>query len=186
MEDLSLFDNIYKVSHEAKESLLQIMEVKRFGRNELVQDLGSTCKTIYMIKNGGARIFYFKDGTDITEHFSFEKELIIRAESLFTKQPTKKGIQTLEQTEMLALDAEALFNLYDTHHDLERLFRLIFQQEYVNTIKRMESFQFQTATERYKELLETTNLVQKIPLKYIASYLGITQVSLSRIRASIA
>jgi CRP-like cAMP-binding protein len=59
----------------------------------------------------------------------------------------------------------------------------LFEKEYVNTVKRLESLQFKTAKERYQELLETTNFVQKIPLKHIASYLGITQVSLSRIRA---
>lgn len=83
------------------------------------------------------------------------------------------------------MNSDSLFKLYDKHHDIERLFRLLFEREYVNTVKRIESLQFKSAKERYVELLETTNYLQKIPLKHIASYLGITQVSLSRIRADL-
>ena len=89
----------------------------------------------------------------------------------------------MDKTIMIAIDSESLFKMYDQYHDIERLFRLIFEREYVNTIKRLESLQFKTATERYHDLLVDTDFIQKIPLKYIASYLGITQVSLSRIRA---
>ncbi len=135
--------------------------------------------------SGVARIYYYKDGIDITEHFAFENDIIVRAESLFTGKPTSKGIQAIDKTTMIAIDSESLFQLYDTHHDIERLFRLIFEREYVQTVRRIESLQFKTAKERYLELLETTDFVQRIPLKYVASYLGVTQVSLSRIRSEI-
>ncbi|MCC7246741.1 MAG: Crp/Fnr family transcriptional regulator [Saprospiraceae bacterium] len=176
------FDNIYKISDAAKEALNQLMREEVYPKNALIQPVGSSCRTVYIIKKGSARIFYYKDGNDITEHFAFDNDMIVRAESLFTGQPTSKGIQTIDRTEIIALDAFKLFQLYDQHHDLERLFRLIFEREYVNTVKRLESLQFKSAKERYLDLLNSTDYVQKIPLKYIASYLGITQVSLSRIR----
>lgn len=185
MEINSFFDSIYKVSEEAKEALEQIIYLKSYSKNDLIQDVGSRCRTVYLVKDGCARIFYHKDGNDITEHFAFENELIVRAESLFTGEPTLKGIQAIEKTTIISIDSDSLFKLYDKHHDIERLFRLLFEREYVNTVKRIESLQFNTAKERYLELLETTDYVQKIPLKYISTYLGITQVSLSRIRAEI-
>lgn len=181
----AFFDTIYPISAKAKEALKQLIREQRHAKNEIVQGIGSRCRTVYLVKTGGARIFYYKDGNDITEHFAFENELIVRAESLFTGNPTSKGIQAIDDTTLLAIDSEKLFQLYDQHHDLERLFRLIFEREYVHTVKRLESLQFKSARERYLELLETTDFVQKIPLKYIASYLGITQVSLSRIRSSL-
>ncbi|MCH8546376.1 MAG: hypothetical protein LAT54_06550 [Cryomorphaceae bacterium] len=104
---------------------------------------------------------------------------------MFTGKPTSKGIQAIDETIIISIDSDSLFRLYDAHRDIERLFRLLFEKEYVNTVKRIESLQFKSASERYLELLETTDYVQKIPLKYIATYLGITQVSLSRIRAGI-
>ncbi len=185
MDIFSFFESIYQISDEAENVLHEIMNVKAYHKNEIIQEIGSRCKTVYFVKDGCARIFYYKDGNDITEHFSFENELIVRAESLFTGKPTSKGIQAIDKSTVLSIDSESLFKLYNQHHDIERLFRLLIEKEYVNTVKRIESLQFKTAKERYAELLETTDYVQKIPLKYIATYLGITQVSLSRIRADV-
>ena len=130
-----------------------------------------------------ARIYYYKDGTDITESFSFENDIIARVESLFTGNPSRKAIQVLEDSEIIAIDAVKLFNLYDNYPGIERLFRKIFEAGHVDTVNRIEGIQFHTAEERYKALLEEApDLLKRVPLKHIASYLGITQVSLSRIR----
>lgn len=152
------------------------------GQN--LQAIGHTCRTIYFINEGLARIYYFKGDIDVTESFAFEHEIVVRAESLFTGRPSRKGIQMLEPSSVVAIDSSKLFQLFDTHHDLERLFRKIFEAAYVDTINRIESLQFHSAEERYRELLSgKPDLLKRVPLKYIASYLGITQVSLSRIRA---
>lgn len=185
MKLFTFFDSIYQISDEAKHALEKIITYKTYQRNDVIQEIGSKCRTVYVLNKGCARIFYLKDGNDITEHFAFENELIVRAESLFSGKPTSKGIQAIAETTLVGIDSKLLFELYDKHHDIERLFRLVFEKEYVNTIKRIESLQFKSAKERYLELLETTDYVQKIPLKYIATYLGITQVSLSRIRADL-
>jgi len=180
------FNSVNKLSVESQAALEQITFEKTYHKNEIVQDVGSSCRTIYIVKKGLSRIFYYKDGNDITEHFAFDNDIIVRAESLFTGKPTSKGIQTIDESVIYGIDSEQLFQLYDQHHDIERLFRLLFEKEYVNTVKRIESLQFKSAKERYFELLEKTDYVQKIPLKYIATYLGITQVSLSRIRGGVS
>lgn len=85
---------------------------------------------------------------------------------------------------MVAINANQLFKLYDTFPEIERLFRKIFEVAYVETVNRIEGMQFHSAEERYNALLnEAPNVLMRVPLKYVASYLGITQVSLSRIRA---
>jgi len=178
-------EGITALTIHSKQEISKLASLLQFKKNEIVQQPNSTCRTIYFVNNGIARIFYYKNGNDITEHFSFTKNIIVRAESLFTGQPTSKGIQVIEDSEILAIDSAKLFALYDNHHDIERLFRLIIEKEYVNTVKRIESLQFKDAKERYLELLNETDLVNRIPLKYIASYLGITPVSLSRIRSQI-
>lgn len=185
MEIFQYFDQFNTLSEKAKFALKAITKEISYKKNEVIQQAGNSCKTIYFVKEGITRIFYYKDGNDITEHFAFPSDVIVRAESLFTGKPTQKSIEAIESTEIIAIDSAKMFGLYDQHHDLERLFRLIFEREYVNAIKRLESLQFKNATERYSELLDKTDFVQKIPLKYIASYLGITQVSLSRIRAAL-
>ena len=85
---------------------------------------------------------------------------------------------------MWSISTQELIALYDDHRDIERLFTRLFERAYVQTIQRIENLQFHTAEERYQLLAqEQPEVLRRVPLKYIASYLGITQVSLSRIRA---
>ncbi len=162
----------------------QICRIIHIKKNEDLQSIGHTCKTIYFINKGAARIYYYTNGMDITESFSLENNIIVRVESLLTGKPSQKAIQILEDAEIVAIDSIKLFALYDQFPDIERLMRKIFEQGYVDTVNRVEGMQFHSAEERYKTLLhEVPGILQRVPLKYIASYLGITQVSLSRIRS---
>ena len=175
---------IYPISTEAAKALVEISSEVHFHKGTDVQPIGHTCKTIYFVKKGCVRIFYFKEDIDITESFEFENAFVARAESLFTGKPSLKAIQAIEDTDLIAIDSNKLFKLFDSHRDLERLFRKIIETSYVNTVNRIESLQFNTADERYFNLLKDhPNILKRVPLKFIASYLGITPVSLSRIRA---
>ena len=178
------FKKFNLLSKEAEEAIADISNIISIKKNKDLQPIGYTCKTIYFINKGVARIYYYKDGIDITEGFYFENNIIARVESLFTGKPSRKAIQILEDAEIVAIDANALFKLYDKFPEIERLFRKIFEAGHVDTVNRIEGIQFHTAEERYKALLnEANDVLKKVPLKYVASYLGITQVSLSRIRA---
>lgn len=179
------FTTFILLSKEAENAIAEISTEIEFKKNAILQPIGHTCKTIYFIKKGVARIYYFKEDIDITESFAFENNIIARVESLFTNKPSKKAIQLLEDSSLIAINAALLFKLYDRFSDIERLFRFIFEAAYVDTVNRIENIQFHTAEERYKMLLkESSNVIQRVPLKHIASYLGITPVSLSRIRGS--
>ena len=178
------FDQFQKLNPKAEEALGNICREVHILKNRDLQSIGHTCRTIYFVKKGMARIYYYKDGTDITESFAFENSLIARVESLFTGKPSKKGIQVLEDSDFIGIRSPALFGFYDNYPEIERLFRKIFEAAYVETVNRLESIQFHSAEERYRDLLKTfPDILQRVPLKHIASYLGITQVSLSRIRA---
>ncbi len=178
------FDSHHRVSAEARAEITRISRTLEFKKNAILQPIGHTCKTIYFLNRGLARIFYFKEDKDITESFAFENQILARIESLFTGKPSKKGIQLLEDTEVVAIASAELFSLYDRFPDIERLMRKITERAFVDTVNRIESIQFHTAEERYSDLLaKKPDVLKRVPLKFIASYLGITQVSLSRIRA---
>ncbi len=179
---LDHFKRIIDLTHQEIEVLKRLIVSTHIDKNTIIQKPGTTCKTIYFVSNGVARIFYWKEDQDITEHFAFNDNIIIRAESLFQNQPTPKGIQAITPVQLVSIEADALFNLFPAYPNIERLFHKIIVHEYLQANKRIESLQLQTAHERYHQLMKETELVQLIPLKYIASYLGITQVSLSRIR----
>lgn len=181
---IKYLNTVMPLSKASKEALTGVCKELHFKKNSDVQPIGHTCKTIYFLKKGLARIYYFKNEIDITESFSFENNIVVRFESLFTGRPSKKGIQVLEDSDFIAIDANQLFKLYTKHPELERVFARVFEAAHVETINRIESIQFHTAEERYNALLkEAPNVIKRVPLKYIASYLGITPVSLSRIRA---
>jgi CRP-like cAMP-binding protein len=178
------FDQFNPLSERAKLAIQAICLTQSLKKGQDLQSIGHTCRTIYYINKGMARIYYFKDDIDVTECFAFENQIIARVESLFSGKPSRKGIQMLENSEVVAINATKLFQLYDTFPDIERLFRRIFEAGYVDTVNRIESLQFHSAEERYRELLQTSpDILKRVPLKLIASYLGITPVSLSRIRA---
>lgn len=182
-ELLQYFNHFNRLSKEAENAILEISTELRIKKNTVIQDIGQTCKTIYFIKKGVARIYYFKEDIEITELFAFENDILARVESLFRNKPSKKAIQLLEDSELIAINTNLLFRLYDKFPEIERLFRLIFESAYVDTVNRIENIQFHTAEERYKMLLkESSDVIKRVPLKHIASYLGITPVSLSRIR----
>lgn len=184
MEQLFLFFKKFQpISEEAEKAISSLCKIIHIKKNQDVQTIGQTCKTIFFINKGIARIYYYKDDIDITEGFYFENSIIARVESLFTGMPSRKAIQVLEDAEIVGINVNGLFKLYDQFHEIERLFRKIFEAAYVDTVNRIEGIQFHTAEERYKALLqEVPDVLKRVPLKYVASYLGITQVSLSRIR----
>ncbi len=177
------FKKFNPLSKEAEKAIADISSIVTIKKNKDLQPISHTCKTIYFMKKGVARIYYFKDGIDITERFFFENSIIARVESLFTGKPSRKAIQILEDAEIIAINSTQLFKLYNTYSEIERLFRKIFEAAYVETVNRIEGMQFHSAEERYNALLiEDPNVLMRVPLKYVASFLGITQVSLSRIR----
>jgi CRP-like cAMP-binding protein len=178
------FKKFNSLSQEAETAIAEISNIVTIKKNKDLQPIGHTCKTIYFINKGVARIYYLMDGIDITEGFFFENSIIARVESLFTGKPSRKAIQILEDAEIIAINANQLFKLYDSFPEIERLFRKIFEAAYVETVNRIEGIQFHSAEERYNALIsEAPDVLKRVPLKYVASYLGITQVSLSRIRA---
>src|SRR6186997_2297949 len=152
----SLFEyfKIYNpLSKEAENAIEEICSIVSIKKNKDLQPIGHTCKTIYFIKKGVARIYYFKDGIDITERFFFENSIIARVEILFTGKPSRKAIQILDDAEIIAINSTQLFKLYDTFPEIERLFRKIFEAAYVETVNRIEGIQFHSAEERYNALL---------------------------------
>ena len=179
-------DAIYPISKKSKDLLEGISSEVKVKKGEDLQVIGSVCRTVYFVISGLLRIHYIKNGNSITESFEFENSIVARSDSLFDAKPSQKGIQAIEDSELVAINSTKLFQLYDDNPDIERLFRIIFERAYVKTVERIESLQFHSAEERYRNLLtDSQHIIKRIPLNYIASYLGITPVSLSRIRSKI-
>ena len=153
MEQLfQYFKKFNPLSKEAENAIAEISSIVTIKKNKDLQPIGHTCKTIYFIKKGVARIYYLMDGIDITESFFFENNIIARVESLFTGNQAEKQYKFWKMLKLLRLMPAQLFKLYDSFPEIERLFRKIFEAAYVDTVNRIEGMQFHSAEERYKAL----------------------------------
>ena len=146
----------------------------------------SVCNYIYFIEKGLTRTFYLKKGKDVTDWLSPENTFAVSIVSFINRIPDRRGIELLEDSVIWALSYENLNKGFNKYHDLERLGRLIANTGITQMQKRFDDLHFATAKERYQILVQSNpTLLTRAPLGVIASYLGITQETLSRIRSKI-
>ncbi len=184
MQNFTNFINsIYPLSEQAQEALVQKMYRKEYPKNHiLVADL-SKCDRLYFVEKGLVRIFYHNKEREITDFFGVENSVF---GPIIRNQPIRDFIHTVEVLEdsvILSINIFELETLYQQHHELERLGRMIALQTIQQLQKRIDNIQFFTAKERYDDFLKTyPSVLQRVSLGHLASYLGMNQVTLSRAR----
>lgn len=163
----------------------QILTPMNLPKYHLLHTENTVCNHTFIIEKGAARVFYYKDGKDITAHFAFDGQALTAIDSQLQGKKSKYNIELLEDSTLFSLnwsDLELLFQKSILH---ERFGRLFLQQIYVELVERIEDLQFHTAQERYELLIQKQpQILNRVALKHISSYLGITQETLSRIRAN--
>jgi CRP-like cAMP-binding protein len=171
------------------QALAPYLEVHILKKKKYFAEPGKICNQIGLVVKGAVRYFLVKDGEEITGYFSFENELLSSYKSFLTRQPGENYIQALEDCHIVTLSYTAMQQVYNNEfigRKMERFGRLIAEQYLICYEDRVSSFVTQTPEERYNKLIETGGeVLQRIPQHYIANFLGITPVSLSRIRRRI-
>lgn len=168
-----------------KQLLLSNLERMQLPKNHLVVKADKTERYIYFIEKGIARAFYENEKQQTTIWFGEEGDMIISLLSSFKSLPGYESIELLEDSVLYRISDHTLQELYQTNINIANWGRKFAEQELIKTEQRFMDLQFKTATERYHELLlNSPTILQRVQLGHIASYLGITQVSLSRIRAA--
>lgn len=164
------------------------LSVVNFTENEVLLSPPNICNHIMFIK-GGALRSYFKDDNLVETNLLLrsKNEFITDYESFISQKPSTLWIQAIERGEMIILNHKGLYSLYNTSFYWNKFGRIISEQIFINSKRRTEQLLFLTPKERYLLLLkEYPYFFQKYSLKHIASYLGITPQSLSRIRNQIS
>ncbi|MBV6647222.1 MAG: Crp/Fnr family transcriptional regulator [Cyclobacteriaceae bacterium] len=185
MKNIIQYINQYvKLSSDEEQDLLKECKTREVEKGHDLHTPGTIAKHFYFIESGIARIYYYQNGNDITDFFAIEGEFIGTLDSLFTGKTSLFGIHVLEKSKLLQIKYEALERLYDRYHTFEKLGRILATKGYLEEVARTKTFQGMNAEERYELLVKTEpHLLQRAPLGHIASYLGISQVQLSRIRS---
>lgn len=180
----SHFEKYIRLSDELKAALEERMHFTQFKKGELVHDADSVCTKSYFIQKGLFRTYFLKDGKEISEYFPAEEEWCNSPKSLFTRQKDIYYIDAIEDTDAFCLNVSDLVYLFDNFPEMERYSRLSMGTVFGHLMERIVSLRFTSAKEKYDHFIKTYHDIHhRIPLGMVASYLGITQETLSRIRA---
>ena len=145
---------------------------------------GDICKHIYFIYKGSFRFLYLKENEEVTTGLFTEGTCMTNMKSLTTLQPSNIFIQTLEDAVIVKMEKNSLIQLYKEAAELEGIGRVILEHMLADDTEWKEMYTIFNHEERYRFLIKKApQLVQKIPLQYIASFLGMRRETLSRIRA---
>ena len=169
---------------DAENALEDCFTCVTMSKNEFLLKEGKVCRHLYFLEKGALRGFYNLDGKEITHWFGFENDFVTSFHSFITGEPAVENIQLLESCTLWSLSKDTLTNLLNQYHDIERLVRTTYEKYYIRLEERYVNAHFKPAKERYESLLQQTPyIVERVPLGHIASYLGISQETLSRIRS---
>lgn len=155
-----------------------------FKKGDYLQKAGTISKKLYIIKQGLIRVFYIKNGREICCHFASEGEAITGIDSFFTARPSIYTSEAIEDTICHSLTKEQLEAAYDHIPGMNKIGREFVTAAYIDLVERYNSIVCMTAEERYHDFMaQRADLLHRVPLGYISSYLGMTQETLSRVRS---
>lgn len=183
---LTYLQQYISLSNKEVAFLKQNLIIKEHPKNELLFQEGSIARTIYFVSKGLVRLFYTVNGIEKTAFFYTTGKFICAGESFTYGTPARENYQTLEASTIVHLDKNNIEQLLVQLPQLEIIGRMAVEDELITAQKIIASFVTQSPTERYLDLLDKHGeLFQRAPQQYIASYLGVSPETLSRIKKRI-
>ena len=179
MSNLPLFDK-----PEIFEQLKPYMKNEHFSKGAVIQECGMISKRLFIIQSGLIRVYYRTDGKEVCCHFAKEGELLTGIDSFFTGKPSIYTSQCIEETVCYSLTKDQLEWAFDHIEGMDRMGREFVTYAYIDLVERYNSVVTMSAQDRYNKFMETQpNMLNRIPLGYLSTYLGMSQETLSRIRS---
>jgi CRP-like cAMP-binding protein len=177
---------IHPIQDDLIEELSAHFLWQEFPKNYSILKQGQKCENLWFLVNGAARYYYLDEkGKERNVWFSIDSDVIADTPSFLFQTPSSCEIQLIEDSEIIAISKSSIDFLLQKHHAFALWYLRVFENFYVHQIEdRISDLQFLSASQRYEKLLaQHPSISQRISLGHIASYLNITQETLSRIRA---
>ena len=154
------------------------------AKGELILQPGNACTHISIIQTGVVRHFrYDEDGKEHSTWFSFPGDGAVAMKSFVMGGPSQEGMEALTDCEMQLISQADLEELTRAHHPLETLYRKLLEQYFIDLEERLNRIQILSAAQKYRHMInERPQLLREIPHYHLASFLGVTKETLSRIR----
>jgi CRP-like cAMP-binding protein len=181
----NLINHITKLDASSETDLMQAFKIKAFKKGDFILKPNTASEHFYFIESGLVKSFFYKDEKEFIMTFFKEHMIFTEFSSYLTQKPSKYMLLALEDTVVYQIRRDDIWHLCQKHHSIETLFSKLFSFGTLGMMKRISEMLEENATERYTIFVtENSSLLQRISLGDTANYLGITQVSLSRIRAA--
>lgn len=175
-------------SREQVQEIITLFEEKEVARNDLALREGQVSDEYFFLEEGFVRAFVYDiDGKDVTTSFYPPGTVVVEVSSFFNRVPSRENLQALADCKGWYITYEQLNHLFHAYPAFREFGRSILVRLLTTLKNRALSMITETAEQRYEHLLKTNpDIFQNVPLKHIASYLGVTDTSLSRIRKEYA
>ena len=175
-----------EMSKEGRQQLAEVLIRKNVNKGEIILNEGQIAHDLIFVGKGMVRQFYYKNGKDVTEHFSYEGCIVMCIESLLKQEPTRLMVEALEQSVIYLFPYTVLQKLLETCPEINLFYRKVLEYSLIVSQVKADSWRFETARERYNLLLEHhPEIIKSAPLSHIASYLLMTPETLSRVRSGV-
>jgi len=167
------------------EIILASFKTRKVKKGQLILKRGQIAYQYFYIKSGALRFFFGEFDEQLTAWVVFQNEFFTEISSLNPQIPTRFNIEAIESTELIYIDKPEMEQLYKRFPAWQEFGRITWEAMAVRMIDQIISFQTLSAEERYLEFMAKSEMIQRVPVKQIASYLGITPNALSRIRKKL-
>ena len=183
----NLFDSYVKLSESEMEFCRPYFELNSVPKNSIVEEENRVPKYLYFITQGFMRLFYYDaQGDEITTLIVSPNQFVTSFSNFIHELKSNENLECITNCEFYKIERSGLVELIDKGENFKKLSLVIFEQSVASTQIRANDFATLTAELRYKKLIEQQpEIIQNVPIQYIASYLGIKPQSLSRIRKQI-
>lgn len=173
------------VSSEEREAMMAIIHTSKVKRRELLHRQGDIPRRAAFIVKGAVRAYYTDEaGTEHTVAFKFDGQPLVAFDSFTLQSPLQLNAVTLEPTELTWTSYEEFYAFLDAYPKYEKVLRLLISESMSVRYEHMRLMRIASARERYEALCEMSpEVIRRVPLKHIASYLGMALETLSRVRA---
>jgi len=191
MVDINKLRQIYKfgkeLSIEDAGILIKSAKSKSFKKKEIIIEEGALKTDVYFLRNGLVRAYCINDkGDEITFGLISENQILTNIDIILFDQPSRFYYECIEDTKTFSIDFDKVQNIIERNPKLERNRKFFARNAMKKMLQRLETFVLMNAEERYEDFIKNNpTLSNRVPDKYLANVLGITAVSLSRIRARI-
>ncbi len=184
--ELKKFFNDYVPLPDSElEDIVSKFKKKKIKKNEFVLMQGEICKDLIFVQQGCLRLYYLQDDIEVSVWFALKYSSAIEIFSFISETPTSNYLQAIEDSEVLYLPKSELNKLYESHPKMQEMMRKFWEDVILHLLDRFTALQRDSADKRYLDLLNKPELLQTIPQKYLASFIGVTPTSLSRIKKNI-